>query len=372
MSSQAELLEKSGPADAQGVRAAVRAIASRELAPRVRDIDSGALYPAEILRSFGAAGAWRSHLAPDGTADLREAIANMAIVSQTCTSTGFMSWCQDTLGWYVLNTDNVDLRDRLLPSIASGAQLGGTGLSNPMKTFYGIEHLRLKAKRVKGGYSVRGLLPWVSNLGPDHLFGAICEIEGDGQRVMFLADCAAEGISLKACEPFLAMDGTGTYAVQFRDAFVPDSLVLAHDAMPFVVKIRAGFLLLQFGMAIGLIRDCIAMMREVQPALGHINSYLPDQPEHFERALDEIEAEVMDLASRPYDADPAAWRRIIELRLAGGEASVAAANAAMLHCGARGYVSAHRAQRRLREAWFIAIVTPATKQLRKMLAEPAL
>ena len=40
----------------------------------------------------------------------------------------------------------------------------------------------------------------------------------------------------------------------------------------------------------------------------------------------------------------------------------------MLHCGARGYLKSHRAQRRLREAYFVAIVTPATKQLRKMLA----
>ena len=52
-----------------------------------------------------------------------------------------------------------------------------------------------------------------------------------------------------------------------------------------------------------------------------------------------------------------------------GDASVAAAHAAMLHCGARGYLMSHRAQRRLREAYFVAIVTPATKQLRKMLAD---
>ena len=44
----------------------------------------------------------------------------------------------------------------------------------------------------------------------------------------------------------------------------------------------------------------------------------------------------------------------------------------MLHCGARGYLKSHRAQRRLREAYFVAIVTPATKQLRKMLAEAEL
>jgi len=43
----------------------------------------------------------------------------------------------------------------------------------------------------------------------------------------------------------------------------------------------------------------------------------------------------------------------------------------MLHCGARGYVANATAQRRLREAYFVAIVTPATKQLKKMLADMA-
>ena len=33
------------------------------------------------------------------------------------------------------------------------------------------------------------------------------------------------------------------------------------------------------------------------------------------------------------------------------------------------HFKSHRAQRRLREAYFVAIVTPATKQLRKMLAD---
>ena len=62
---------------------------------------------------------------------------------------------------------------------------------------------------------------------------------------------------------------------------------------------------------------------------------------------------------------------MIEARLAAGEASVTAAHAAMLHCGARGYVANATAQRRLREAYFVAIVTPATKQFSKMLADMA-
>ena len=40
----------------------------------------------------------------------------------------------------------------------------------------------------------------------------------------------------------------------------------------------------------------------------------------------------------------------------------------LLHQGARGYVSTGAAQRRLREAYFVAIVTPATKHLRKEIA----
>jgi alkylation response protein AidB-like acyl-CoA dehydrogenase len=165
------------------------------------------------------------------------------------------------------------------------------------------------------------------------------------------------------------MDGTGTYGVQFRDAFVSDDLILAAPAGPFVKKIRAGFILLQAGMATGLIRDCIAIMNEVAAPLGHVNRYLPQQPVNFADLLTELESETMQLARDPYNADESYWRRVVALRLRAGEASVAAAHAAMLHCGARGYLKSHRAQRRLREAYFVAIVTPATKQLRKMLAE---
>ena len=165
------------------------------------------------------------------------------------------------------------------------------------------------------------------------------------------------------------MDGTGTYGVQFRDVFVPDDLILAEPAGPFVKKIRAGFILLQAGMALGLIRDCIAIMDEVEAPLGHVNRYLPQQPVQVPRTAAELEKETMALARDPYNADDSYWRRVVALRLRAGDASVAAAHAAMLHCGARGYLKSHRAQRRLREAYFVAIVTPATKQLRKMLAE---
>src|SRR5713226_4342617 len=347
----------------------VASIARRELAPIAADIDDGAVYPADLLRRLGDAGAWGSHRPNDGAADLRCAIQSIAALGEVCGATAFMAWCQNTLVWYAVNSSNPALIADFADGVATGKILGGTGLSNPMKSFFGIEKLKLKGRRVDGGYVVRGALPWVSNLGPDHLFGTIFEIEDQpGEIVMFLADCADPAIKLQPCKPFLAMDGTGTYSVQFRDVFVPDDHILAELGAPFVKKIRAGFILLQNGMGLGLIRDCIAIMNEVAEPLGHVNRYLPQQPVQFRELHAEFEKETMELARDPYNADDSYWRRVVALRLRLGDASVAAAHAAMLHCGARGYLKSHRAQRRLREAYFVAIVTPATKQLRKMLA----
>ena len=130
-------------------------------------------------------------------------------------------------------------------------------------------------------------------------------------------------------------------------------------------------MLLQAGMAFGLIRDCIGLMQRTKGPLGHVNKYLDVQPEDLAEQLAAMEAEVARLAATPFETDLDYWRAVIEARLAAGEASVEAAHAAMLHCGARGYVANATAQRRLREAYFVAIVTPATKQLRKMLADMA-
>jgi alkylation response protein AidB-like acyl-CoA dehydrogenase len=357
------------PAGAPVVEA-VRRIAARDLAPLVREIDAG-LYPEQVLRSFGKAAAFGTHLpGGKGEADLSTAIAAMAVAGEHCLATAFCMWCQDALAWYVFTSDNAALKQTIGPAVARGEVLGGTGLSNPMKTFFGIESMRLKARRVGGGFTVRGTLPWVSNLGPDHYFGAVFELE-DAPRhfVMAVVPCASEGLRLVGDHKFVALDGTRTFGVQFREVFIPDANVLADPIESYLKRIRAGFVLLQAGMAIGLIRGCIDLMRQVKSSLGHVNKYLDMQPEDFERKLEALEAAVELLAATPFEPGPGYWRHVIETRLAAGETSIAAAHWAMLHCGARGYVATGAAQRRLREAYFVAIVTPATKQLRKMLAD---
>ena len=359
------------PADVTG---AVREIARRELSPLVAAIDRDGHYPEAVLRAFGGAGAFAAHGEAVANGDpgpgLKTAIEAMSVASEYCLSTAFCMWCQNALAWYIATSSNAGLQSSLGRSVASGETLGGTGLSNPMKAFSRIEQIKLKAQREEGGYTVRGVLPWVSNLGRDHHFGAIFEVGGKpGHRVMAVIDCAGKGVKIVQNDHFVALEGTRTFSVQFRDAFIADSDVLADPIDLYVPRIRAGFILLQAGMGFGLIRNCIQLMKQERTNLSHINKFIEKQPEDFEDTLASLENEIWQLCETPFETDPAYFRRVVEARLAAGEATVQAAHYAMLHQGAKGYVSAGAAQRRLREAYFVAIVTPATKQLRKMLAE---
>jgi hypothetical protein len=212
----------------------------------------------------------------------------------------------------------------VLPKVAKGQALGGTGMSNPMKAMGEIERMRLKGERVEGGYKVKGVLPWVSNLIDDGYFGTIFDVEVEGEdkpkRVMAIIHAAWEGISLRLDHEFVAMGGTATCNVQFRDVFVPDEYLLSDPAEPFVKRIRAGFTLLQCGMAAGIIKNCIDLMKQVQGPLGHVNKYLEKQPEDIEAEYDALVADVLELAKTPYDTSDVynACRRAFK----GGELSV--------------------------------------------------
>src|ERR1700689_291389 len=134
----------------------VASIARKNLAPMAAAIDAGTVYPDELLRRLGDVGAWASHQPRNGAADLRCAIQSIAALGEVCGATAFMAWCQNTLVWYAANSDNTALSAGFTDGVATGRVLGGTGLSNPMKTFFGIEKFKLKGRKVDGGYEVRG------------------------------------------------------------------------------------------------------------------------------------------------------------------------------------------------------------------------
>ncbi|GAB2180108.1 acyl-CoA dehydrogenase family protein [Denitratisoma sp. agr-D3] len=356
----------------------VRAVIATELLPKILDVDLKAEYPEHFMKALGRAGGFRGAVSSEYGGNglgMKHVVQVMEEVSKSCLSSGFLVWCQTACARYIEQSDNTWAKEHFLPRIVSGEILAGTGLSNTVKSCDTIEDFRLSAKRVDGGYIINGVLPWVSNLGPDHYFATGCPVEGheagDDGLVFVLVDCGQPGFKLVDCAHFVALDGTRTLACHFKETFIPDNRVLSHpgQSAAYVKRIKPGMILAQMGMGLGLIDACCDLMHQANRSLSHVNQYLDDQVGDIEAALSGARDATYAMADQLGAPVPAGFPlEVLKLRLAGGELSVKAANAAMLHQGAKGYLVRNPAQRRLREAYFIAIVTPATKHLRREIA----
>lgn len=348
-----------------------RSIASFALAPLAEAIDRQGVYPRQVLQQLAANGAFSAHLRSHGElGDLGLSIQLIAEIARVCGSTGFMAWCQAACGLYLEESGHPGLQDEWLRRHIRGEGLGGTGLSNPIKSYAGIEKLLLRASPEGEGYRLRGSLPWVSHLQPDGYCGVIAAVVQEdgssaGHEVMVLLPASAPGVELVPCPAFSGMEGTSTFAIRLNDVWIGPEWIIARDAAAFIGTIRPAFVLLQCGIALGVIQGAIDSIDAVQGPLGHVNQFLDEQAEPLQDELDGLWQRILQLALTPHRRDPAYRLAVLEARAQGSELSLRAAQAALLHQGARGYLASSAVQRRIRESHFVAIVTPALKQLRK-------
>ena len=358
--------------DAPDTLQAIAALTKTELAPLANAIDQEGVYPEAYLRKLGALGGFSASV-PQKLGglglDLARQIEVTTLIGSECGSTAFLVWCQSTCAWYLQHAPNEAVRQRYLERVARGELLAGTGMSNPVKHLAGIEKMQLNARHDGDGYRIDGVLPWVSNIGADHLIIVAASVE-DGGYVMFAVEGRAAGLELHDCPAFSGMEGTQTLNVRFKDVLITADQVLAHPHQfaAYIQRIKPGFVLGQTGMGFGVIEGSLKTIRESNASHAHVNVYLDDQGAELATELAEAKNQVLALA-RQAQAGAAPILPVLKLRARASELALRAANSAVLHAGARGYLMRHPAQRRLREAVFVAIVTPALKHLRKEIHE---
>ena len=351
-------------------------IATKEkLAPKVKDIDLKGEYPQDFMQQIGSLGGFAQTIPEEyggRNGGVKTALQVIETVSETCLSTGFITWCQIATAWYIQNGESDYLKKEILPDLATGKALAGTGLSNPMKHFAGIEKIALTATKTEGGYLVKGMLPWVSNLGKGHYLAIAAKIANSDDYLMAVVKEDFSGLTFKCNAHFIGLEGTGTYSCVFRDVFVPDDWILAAPCEAYVNRIKPGFILTQVGMGLGLAKSCIELIDRANKQLGHVNCFLDDCVEDITKDLNIARLKAYELAdtiiNQQSNLDSEFLAAVIQSRLTASELSLRTSQAAMLHAGARAYLKGSAPERKLREAYFVAIVTPAIKQLKKMLS----
>lgn len=333
----------------------------KDLQRLVEKIDLEGFYPKEEIKNLAKTGYFE---VLKNRETLSDAISNISKISMICGTTGFCMWCQFALIWYVLNSSNEGLKSRILPKLYSGQILGGTALSNPYKAFSGIEKNFLKAKKVSGGYVINGTLPWVSNISEHSAFGAIALLEDD-EPIMGVVFADDKHVRLSSHIKYSSLEGSATKTIALKDYFLPNDDVLADkDIYKYLVSITPGFILLQAGIASGIIRASINEINKANMTHKAINEFLPFSLEDIDYELNELLKEV-SLACK--NIRNAKAEDILRLRLKASKLTSKATSAAVLYCGANGYLKGANAARLQREGNFVLIVTPSIKHILKEL-----
>ncbi|WP_413301163.1 acyl-CoA dehydrogenase family protein [Bacillus sp. 1P10SD] len=334
-------------------------IINQHLKPYIKQIDEEAYYPKEFLSAVGKGGFFTSNFLQKEDVRCRE----IYIIEETakyCMTSAFTIWCHLAALASFRLSNNPYINNHLLPLFESGDVLAGTGLSNAIKYYAGLERIRLTAKRTDGGYTISGSLPSVSNLDNDHWFVIFASLN-ENQRIICTLPVNVEGLILESKTNYIGLNGSATYACFFNNVFIPDKWVISEEADEFIPKVRPTLALYQIPLGIGVSQAAIESIEK-----GHIKN--KEGNKLIKPQLIDLINKLQIVRNRTYeyarDEDlRSKGKEILLTRLDIAKLTLEVVHAEMLYSGGQAYLQGSDTFRRLRESYFLVNLSPTIMQL---------
>lgn len=334
-----------------------------DLKLNVIDIDRIGVYPIHLLKQF----AKHDFYQVKSFADPKKQQNNFSVIekiAEICVTTAFVHWCHLVSMLYIERSNNCVIKENVLPKLKKGEIFGTTGLSNGMKYYAGMEKVLVKATPSKDGFILNGMLPYISNLAENNLVAIIAEVSAS-KRIIAFIPANLKGIHLQEKNSFIGLNGTSTYSMRFNDVFISDHWLLDEDADKLIATFRNDMVYYQIAIILGLIKASISSIEKVQQKQNGINNFAISNFVKLQEEYEELSQRAKQLILT--NRFSLSWSEVIRLRRDSAISALKITQAELLHYGAAAYKKGSSTERRLREAQFLAIVTPAIKQLEKML-----
>lgn len=267
----------------QDIVATTAAFVDREVRPRVREFEPQDTYPEPLIERMKQLGFFGMLVGEEfGGTDLRP-VAFAEVTAEL--ARGWMSLAGATGGHSVVaylisrfGTD--DQRRRYLPRMADGSLRATMALTEPSGGS-DLQNMATVARRVDGGWSIRGGKTWISNAAHAGLFAVLlktdpdAEVRHEGISVLLVEPGA--GLTVGGKLPKLGYRGVEACEVRFDDAVRPADAVLGGEA-------GRGWAHMMSGLEIGRIQVAARAVGVAQAALDDAVGYA-QQRESFGRPI---------------------------------------------------------------------------------------
>ena len=290
--------------------------------------------------SLARSGALAGFIPADcgGTAATEPVILEMlAAIAGRCLTTA-LALTQWASACRIIAGGEPALRSARLPALARGDTPTTVGISQLSTSRRHLGTPSLVAARSNGTWRLNGLCPWVTGADSSDTIvtGALTET---GEQFFFVVPTAAKGLDIAPPMQMLALSGSRTSSVVFRDVEPADVI------RPAEAGVRTGGLATT-ALAVGSTRAAIAILDEEargRPALEPVAAGLRAEVDELWRQLDAA----ADGGIEPADRD--------RLRAHANSLVVRAAQAALTASKGAGFVTGHPAERLVRESMFFLV-----------------
>ncbi len=316
------------------------------LAPRLDNDDA---WPAEQLELCGRYGVYEWFLPAEfGGQGWSEAdvVRGYLRLSAACLTTTFVITQRTGACQRIAMSENVALREQLLPDLLSGRSFATVGISHLTTSRRHLTKPVLQAEAVEGGFVLDGFSPWVTGApqAQNVVTGATLD---DGSQVLVALPTDLPGVSVPPPARLVGLSASQTGPVQCERVFVPQELLLAgpvEEVMKYGAGARTGGLQTST-LAVGLADAALGFLEDETQRRADLA--VPTTALRAEWT--ETRNNLLALA----EGEPVCTTETLRARA--NSLALRAAQAALAAAKGTGYVVGHPAGRWCREALFFLV-----------------
>ncbi len=225
------------------LRAAIRGLAEKEIAPHAKDVDEKARFPQEALDALVASGFNAVHVPEEYDGQGADSVAACIVieeVARVCASSSLIPAVNKlgTTGLILNGSD--ELKKQVLPAIASGEAMASYALSE-REAGSDAASMRTRAKADGDDWIINGSKCWITNGGKSSWYTvmAVTDPEKKANGISaFMVHKDDEGFTVGPLEHKLGIKGSPTAELYFENCRIPGDRIIGEPGTGFKTALQ--------------------------------------------------------------------------------------------------------------------------------------
>jgi alkylation response protein AidB-like acyl-CoA dehydrogenase len=230
------------PSEYKELRASVRALSEKEIAPHAQAVDEDHRFPQEAKAALIKNGLYAAHVPAQFGGDGADALATVLIieeVARACGSSSLIPAVNKLGSMPLILGGNDEQKKRWLPRLVKGE--GFSYCLSESEAGSDASAMRTKVERSGDGWVLNGSKKWITNAGESELYSVIAQSDpalGSKGITAFVVEKSDPGVSFGAPEKKMGMRGSPTREVYFDNVQLSDDRRISEVGQGFALAMN--------------------------------------------------------------------------------------------------------------------------------------